>query len=256
MIDVICDLDGVIYRGNTAIPGAKAGLELLATEGARICFVTNNSTRTPAEVASKIRDVVGVGVDPDRVVTSSQAAVGMLEPDDDPVLVVGEGGILDALSRAGFTVTVDPGEARSVMVGLYRDLTYETLEGASSAIRGGARFVATNTDPTFPIQGGLKPGAGSIVAAIATASQCDPEIAGKPHTPMRAIVRQKVGAQPWVVGDRVDTDIAMASLEAGWRSILVLSGVTSTADEGDSADFVVEDFEAAAELVLASEAEQ
>ena len=256
MTDVVCDLDGVIYRGDTEVPGAGEGLTLLTDAGVRVTFVTNNSTKPPDQVASKITRVAGVAVETGQVVTSSQAAASMLRDEDAPVLVVGEVGIDIALSSAGLEATTQPEKARAVVVGLCRDLSYATLADAASAIRAGARFIATNTDPTFPTSTGLLPGAGSIVAEIATASGREPEIAGKPHPAMRSLIRGQVGHDVWVVGDRVDTDMHMAQAEDGWRSVLVLSGVTDSSGARGRPDHVVADFRAAANLVLGAGSRQ
>ena len=250
MTDVVCDLDGVIYRGDTQIDGAAEGLRGLLAAGANILFVTNNSTRPPHEVAEKIRTVTGVDVEEDQIVTSSQAAASLLSPDSGPVLLVGERGLEEAMIASDVETTTTPGEAGSVVVGLCRDLSYGLLADAADAIRQGARFIATNTDPTFPTATGLAPGAGSIVASIATTSGKEPEVAGKPHSAMRSLVRAKVGSNVWVIGDRLDTDIRMASFETGWRSILVLTGVSSASEAGDRPDYVLADFKAAVNVVL------
>ncbi|NIQ56034.1 MAG: HAD hydrolase-like protein, partial [Gemmatimonadetes bacterium] len=98
--------------------------------------------------------------------------------------------------------------------------------GAARAVRAGARFVATNHDATYPTPDGLLPGAGSIVAAVEVASEREAEVAGKPHPPMRRLVRERCGGEEiWVVGDRIDTDLAMA-FEEGWGTALVLTGVS------------------------------
>lgn len=251
MIEVVCDLDGVVYRGNTTVPGADAALRLLEDAGARIAFVTNNSSRSPHYVAEKISRLTSFDARADMVCTSAQAGATMLRPDDSPVLVVGGDGIVSALGAAGVPTTPDPGEARSIMVGLDREMTYAELAGAADAVRAGARFIATNVDPTFPVEGGrLLPGAGALVAAISTASGVTPEIAGKPHRPMRDLVKSRGLTSPWVIGDRVDTDIAMAAEEPGWRSILVLTGVTG--ERSPMADAVAPDLLHAVNLVLAA----
>lgn len=248
---VLCDLDGVLYRGGTAIRGAPEALGRLHDAGIEVFFITNNSTRSPREGAAKIERLTGVEIDPEHVLGSSLAAVSMLGPDDGPVLAVGEEGVLDAIDRAGLDVTEDPDAARTVLVGLTRDLTYRLLADAMSAIRSGARFIATNDDATFPTEDDLLPGAGAIVAAISAATGVEPEVAGKPHPAMRQLIRSRGVRSAWVIGDRVDTDIALAWDEPDWTSILVLTGVTDAAEaENADADHVVEDFPAAVDLVL------
>jgi 4-nitrophenyl phosphatase len=135
------------------------------------------------------------------------------------------------------------------LVGLDFDLSYDRLTRAANAVRGGARFIATNTDPTYPVADGLLPGGGSMVAAVQTTTGVDPEVAGKPHAPMRALLRSRGITDAWVIGDRVDTDIALTRAEPDWRSILVLSGVTREG-EVSGADHVVPDLAAAVDLVL------
>lgn len=248
---VLCDLDGVIYLGREALPGVPEALSRLHRAGVEIYYITNNSTRTPEECAQNLRDLTGAQVDPSLVLTSPLAAVELLGPGEGPVLVVGENGVRDAVARAGLVETNDPEIARSVLVGLTRQVDYQLLASAMTAIRAGARYIATNDDPTLPTEAGLRPGAGAIVAAISTATERLPEVAGKPHRPMRDLIRSRGVGPAHVIGDRVDTDIAIARAEPDWVSILVLTGVT---DEDEAArtdaDHVVADFSAAVDLVL------
>lgn len=249
---VLCDLDGVIYRGGQVLAGAGEGLARLAEAGVRTIFITNNSTRAPESAAAKISSLTGVEVAPDDVVTSPLATVGLLGPDDGPVLIVGEEGVSDAVARAGLAVTESGDEARSVVVGLARSLSYDMLSEAMKALMAGARFIATNNDHTFPGENGLMPGAGAIVAALEAASGRTPVVAGKPNAPMREYIRSKGVTSAWVIGDRLDTDIALARDEEDWTSILVLTGVTSRSEVPEGgADHVVDDFAAAVDLVLA-----
>jgi len=251
-LSVLCDLDGVIYRGQTRLPGVKAGLERLSEESVPTFFITNNSTRSPQAAADKITRVTGFDATAAQVLTSCLAAVSLLGPDDGPVLMVGEEGVADAVARAGLPTTEDPMAARSVLVGLTRSFTYELLGRAMTAIRNGARFIATNDDTTFPTEEGLLPGCGAIVAAIAVSSGVEPVVAGKPNRPMRDLIKSRGVTDAWVIGDRADTDIALARHEPGWRSILVLTGVSEEeGSETAGADHVVVDFPAAVDLVLA-----
>lgn len=251
-MSVLCDLDGVIYRGQTPLPGVKPALERLREEGVAIFFITNNSTLSPQAAADKITRVTGFEADAAQVLTSCLAAVSLLGPDDGPVLMVGEEGVVDAVARTGLPTTEDAMEARSVLVGLTRSLTYELLGRAMRAIRNGARFIATNDDTTFPTEDGLLPGCGAIVAAIAVSSGVAPIVAGKPNQPMRDLIRSRGVTDAWVIGDRADTDIVLAQREPGWRSVLVLTGVSDEdGSETAGADHVVADFPAAVDLVLA-----
>jgi 4-nitrophenyl phosphatase len=251
-LTVLCDLDGVVYRGGRVLAGASEALARLGRAGVRTIFITNNSTRTPEGSAEKISSLTGVDVAPDDVVTSSLATVGLLDPDDDPVYVVGEEGVSDAVARAGLTVTASGDEANSVVVGLTRSLSYEMLSEAMKALITGARFIATNDDGTFPTETGIMPGAGAIVAALEAASGRNPVVAGKPNAPMRELIRSKGVSRAWVIGDRLDTDIALARDEEDWTSIMVLTGVTSRSEVPEGGvDHIVDDLPAAVDLVLA-----
>jgi len=251
-LTVLCDLDGVVYLGGQVLPGAPEALARLAEAGVRTMFITNNSTRTPEMAADKISALTGVDVSPDDIVSSSLATVALLEPSDGPVLVLGEEGVFDAVARAGLTTTTSGNEAGSVVVGLTRSFSYEMLSEAMTALLGGARFVATNDDSTFPAETGPMPGAGAIVAALEKATGLVPVVAGKPHRPMRDLIRSKGVTIAWVIGDRLDTDIAMAETEDDWQSILVLTGVTEASDVGGARpDHVVADLAEAVDVVLA-----
>lgn len=252
MISVICDLDGVIYRGNTPVPGSPEALRRLHDSAFHVVFVTNNSTRSPAASAAKIERLTGVTVDPADICTSAVAAASTLTQDDSPVYVVGEEGIIEAVLEAGLELTDEPARARSVVVGLFRDLRYTHIANAADAVRGGARFVATNADPTYPTATGIKPGSGAIVAAIAAVAGTEPEVCGKPHRPMRALIRARRVSDAWVIGDRVDTDIALAAGEPDWRSVLVMSGVTGPDDRTGDADHVAANFSEAVDLVFST----
>ena len=248
-MNVICDIDGVVYRGDQLLPGSDTALQRLVAAGVDLYFATNNSTKTPATVAERISAMIGVPIAPESIVTSSEAAVGMLDEDEHPVMVLGSDGITAALAEAGIEVTDDPMAATALLVGLDWDLSYPRLTRAADAVRAGARFIATNTDPTYPAADGLLPGGGAMVAAVQASTGVAPEIAGKPHKPMRDLLRARGIGAAWVIGDRVDTDIALAQAEPDWISILVLTGVTPP-DEALDADHVVPDLAAAVDLVL------
>lgn len=222
----MCDLDGVVYVGSTAVPGAGAALGEIEDLGFRIVFATNAATRSPGAVADRIRRISGFETEVSRIVTSGMAAASMIGPQDQPVLAAGEEGLAQTLVAAGITVTDDAAAASCVVVGLDRSFSYERLDAAAAAARRGARLIAANTDATFPTPHGPAPGAGALVAAIETASGRAAEPAGKPHLPMIRAIRTLLGpGRTWVVGDRPETDLALASA-AGWGSVLVLTGVT------------------------------
>jgi HAD superfamily hydrolase (TIGR01450 family) len=249
-MNVICDIDGVVYRGDQLLPGSDEALRALLDAGIGLFFATNNSTRSPTYISEKIARITGVEVAPSSIVTSSQAAVRMLGAGPGPVMVLGSEGIHAALADAGIGETADPTEATALLVGLDWDLSYDRLTRAADAVRMGARFIATNTDPTFPIADGLLPGGGACVAAVEVTTGVPPEIAGKPHPPMRELLRAKGIGAAWVIGDRVDTDVALARAEPDWKSILVMTGVTDPAPAEGTADYTAADLVSAVDLVL------
>lgn len=248
---VVCDLDGVVYRGKTATPGAKEALQTLDEAGLSPYFVTNNSAGEPSGVQRKLAEVVGYRANVDRIVTSAQVAASLVETG--PVLVVGETGIVSALGDAGFTVTEDPAEAATVVVGLARNLDYQRVARAADAIRAGARLIVTNRDPTFPVEGGLLPGAGACAAAVEVAAGVKGVTAGKPTAAMREVIEARVpDGDIWMIGDRPDTDIALAS-GPRWLSILVMTGVTDSTENLDpEPDYVAADVTEAVELILSA----
>ncbi|MCL1595128.1 MAG: HAD-IIA family hydrolase [Actinomycetia bacterium] len=224
---VVFDLDGVVYVGSAGVPGAAEAMESLERDGWYLVFATNNSTRDVAAVANHIADRTGFRSHDAAIVTSAMAAATWTTRGHRSAFVVGERALCEALVEVGVKV-VTTGTPDAVVVGLDRDINYETLAKASTMIRNGSTFVATNTDATFPTMEGPVPGAGSIVAAIATASGVEPIACGKPFDPMIDLITQRIrGEVAWVVGDRPETDIAMAT-RVGWRSILVHTGITAS----------------------------
>lgn len=222
---MVFDVDGVLLLGGEAIPGAGEALKALHDAGFRLLYATNNSTRTAEANAERLARLLGAQVSADAVVTSAIAATRILGPGDDPVLVVGERGLEQTLQGSGRTLTTEWERAAAVVAGLDRGITYDRLAAATRAIREGARFVGTNGDRTFPVPGGQVPGAGALLAAIEAATGVAPEIAGKPHAAMRQAITDRLAPGPvWMVGDRPETDLAMAAA-AGWSGVLVLTGV-------------------------------
>lgn len=187
--------------------------------------MTNNSFPRLHEVEEKLA-AHGIPAD-GAVVTSSMAAASLVEPGE-RVLVCGGPGVVEAVERRGAEV-VAAGPADVVMVGFHRDFDWERMRVASSAVRNGARFIATNTDATYPTPDGPVPGGGAIVASVATAAGVQPEVAGKPHDAVANVVRERFGASGTMVGDRPETDGLFARV-LGYRFALVLTGVTSEAD--------------------------
>jgi HAD superfamily hydrolase (TIGR01457 family) len=229
---LLFDLDGVLYRGDEAVAAAPATMAELRRRGARLVFITNNSSATAGQIAVKLRSL-GIDADPAEVVTSALATADLLaERDGGSAFAIGGPGVVEALAAAGLRVLDGrPEHADVVVVGIDQDLTYAKLRTACLLIRRGARFVATNADLTFPAPGGdLWPGAGALVAAIRATTGVEPEIVGKPFAPLfEAALRRGGGGRPLVIGDRLDTDIEGAG-RLGWDSLLVLSGVSSQAE--------------------------
>ncbi|HUV11418.1 MAG TPA: HAD-IIA family hydrolase, partial [Acidimicrobiia bacterium] len=207
---VCCDLDGVVWRGADPVPGAGLGIMQLRAAGLRVGFVSNNSNETVEGVVAKLARV-GVSADAADVLTSALAAAELLAQDlrrGARVLACAGPGVHVALLDAGFVV-VDEAPAEAVVVGFHRAFDFERLARASACVRSGARFVATNLDATFPVPDGLLPGAGALVAAVATAAGRAPEVAGKPASAMVDLVRRRLGSSGVVVGDRPSTDGAL-----------------------------------------------
>ncbi len=224
---VCCDLDGVIWRGDDPIAPAARGIRELRAAGLRVVFVSNNSNSPIGDVVAKL-ERMGVPATPGDLITSATAAAWLLAQSLAPgarVLACAGPGVIEALTDAGLT-PVDDGPADAVVVGFHRTFDFDELERTSRAVRDGARFVATNLDATYPVPGGLIPGAGSIVAAVATAAGSTPEVAGKPAAPTVGLIRERFGTTGVVVGDRPSTDGALADA-IGWPFALVLSGVTA-----------------------------
>ena len=221
----VIDLDGVIWLGSTPIPGSSEAVVRLRAAGEDVLFVTNNSFATVSQQEAKLASF-GIEAAGD-VVTSAMVGAELVSPGE-RVFVLGGAGIVEAVQARG-GIVVDDATADVVLVGLDRHLSYERLDRAARAIRTGARFVATNTDATYPTAEGLLPGGGAIVAAVATASGATPVVAGKPHAPAATFIRHRLGADGIMVGDRPGTDGLFARV-LGYRFGLVLSGVTTSSD--------------------------
>jgi 4-nitrophenyl phosphatase len=216
------DLDGVLWRGQMPIPGAAEAVARLRARDARVVFLTNNSSPTIAEHLAKLGRI-GVVAGPEDLLTSAQAAASMLQPGSAALACAGPG-VCEALAARGVRI-VEAGPAAAVVVGWHREFDFSRLARAADAVRAGARLVGTNEDATLPTPHGLLPGAGALLAAVAYASGATPEVAGKPHAPMRRLIAERVGPVATVVGDRPSTDGALARA-LGARFALVLSGVT------------------------------
>jgi HAD superfamily hydrolase (TIGR01457 family) len=232
---LVCDLDGVVYRLDEPIPGAPDALNELERRGVKVLFCTNNARSTPQDFTRKLIGM-GVRVDQDAILTSPIVTAEELArrgAEGRTALVVGEEGVRASLSEIGMQI-VESGDADYVVVGLDTSFDYQKLTAAADAVRAGARLIGTNDDSTLPVPGGVRPGAGAILASIETASGARAEVMGKPHPPMmEAASRRLRGCERIaIVGDRPETDLA-GGADRGWMTILVTSGVTTDVDAAE-----------------------
>jgi glycerol 3-phosphatase-2 len=227
------DLDGVVYRGGTAIDGVSDLLERVRNAGMKLAFVTNNAARTPEAVAAQLREL-GVQAETTDVVTSAQAAareVSTRVEKGSAVLVVGGEGLDVALRELGLRPVHSAADSPSAVVqGFHPDVGWRQLAEASYVVTSGVPWVASNLDLTIPTADGIAPGNGTLVGAVASAVGHAPDVvAGKPHRPLFDETITRIGAEhPIVVGDRLDTDIEGANT-CGAHSLLVMTGVTDLA---------------------------
>jgi HAD superfamily hydrolase (TIGR01450 family) len=249
------DLDGVVWLSGEPIGGSGEAVARLRDCGVRVLFVSNNSSPTVADLIHRLAGA-GIVAAAEDVVTSGQAAAGMLDPGT-VALVVGDRGLIEALEARGVEVvlaaprgggaTARPGRptADVVVVGWTRQFDFDVVARASAAVRSGARLIGTNDDATLPTPAGLLPGAGALLAAVATASGVSPAVAGKPHEPIARLVVGRAGPITVAVGDRPSTDGALAR-QLGAAFALVLSGVTAPSDDDArrAADLVADDLAA------------
>jgi NagD protein len=224
----VCDMDGVIYHGSRLISGAAEFVQRLQAGGHKFLFLTNNSQWTPRDLRHKL-DQMGISVDESAFYTSALATAVFLSSQQPggSAYVIGGAGLTHALYGVGFTLTEHNPDY--VVVGDTRSYDYEKIERAVRLILKGARFVATNIDVTGPSEQGIVPACGALVAPIERATGKKPYFVGKPNPLMMRTALRALGvhsAEAFMVGDRMDTDI-IAGTEAGMRTILVLSGVTS-----------------------------
>ncbi|MFI6909284.1 HAD-IIA family hydrolase [Nonomuraea sp. NPDC050394] len=230
---LLLDLDGVVYLGDQAVPGAAESLVAAKGRGVRLAYVTNNASRTPAAIAGHLREL-GVPAEREDVVTSAQAAARLIAERFEPgarVLVVGGTGLRLAVRDQGLrVVTTAMDQPVAVVQGIAAGLSYGLLAEGALAVRQGALFVASNGDGTMPSGRGELPGNGAMVRVIASATGVEPVYAGKPAPPLHRESMLRTGAErPLVVGDRLDTDIEGAG-NAGVDSLLVLTGVAGPLD--------------------------
>lgn len=234
---IVCDLDGVVYRGAQAVPDAIEALTTCAAAGLPIVFATNNASRLPATVADQLRGL-GLRVTDQQVLTSSQASAAELArrfPPGTPVLCIGGEGVPAAVAEAGLTA-VRPGRGErceAVLQGYGPGVTAADLTEASRQVAAGALWVATNPDRTLPHEWGLGPGCGAFQEVVRIATGRAPDlVVGKPFPPLYLEAARRLDAPPaslLALGDRLDTDIDGAAA-AGLDSVWVLTGVDTLAD--------------------------
>ena len=237
---LILDMDGVLWRGNEPIGDLPAIFDSIKARGLKVILATNNSTKIPEAHLVKLAGF-GVKLDLSQVTTSSMAAAALLKekfPQGGELYVVGMEGVFHAVGAAGFRVFHDdalPEKPVAVLAGMDWAMDYQKIANASILIQKGAPFYATNPDKTFPTPEGLMPGAGTLLAAIETASGVAPIMAGKPEPFLFQLAMQRMGVsaeETLVVGDRLETDI-LGGQNAGCKTALVLSGVT-TKERGEA----------------------
>ncbi|MFP5320049.1 MAG: HAD-IIA family hydrolase [Acidimicrobiia bacterium] len=239
-MDVICDLDGVIWLADKPIPGSPEAVERLRSAGHCVLFLTNNSNPTVADLVGKLAGM-GIPAEPDQIATSSQAAALLVEPGR-RALVCGGDGVAEALRERGVE-PVREGDADAVVVGFHREFDYKRLTAAFRAVIGGARLIGTNDDPTYPTPDGPVPGGGSLLAAVATAAGVEPTVAGKPYEAMGRLVASRLGDHlegTVLIGDRPSTDGLMAA-RLGVSFVLVRTGVKEEPDESIPVDAAAAD---------------
>ena len=231
----IFDLDGTLFLGEEPIPGAADALQRLRQAGAKVRFLTNNSSQTRETYAAKLVRL-GFEASPGEVYSSAIGTVAYLRQESlASAFVVGEPGLKGTLQSSGVDTTgTDP---QAVVVGICKSFTYDVLTEAMHHIRKGARFVATNTDPTYPVEGGqFIPGSGSLVAAVRTCAEAEPFVVGKPNPFLVELILRDSQTSPehaLVVGDRLDTDIA-AGVGARCSTLLVGTGARMTPPDGQA----------------------
>jgi len=230
--NLLIDLDGVLYRGQTALPGAADLLSFCRARGIGFLLVTNNSTLSPAQFRQRL---LGMGMDvPEELIMTSGVAtaayLASVAPAGARVNVVGEPALIAELEKRGFVM--GGRESAYVVCGWDKGINFEKLKVATLAIRDGATFIGTNPDKTYPLENDIIPGAGSIIASLVAATDVEPIVVGKPEPLALVQAMRTLGAAPEntaILGDRLETDI-LGGFRAGMATILVLTGI-STAQE-------------------------
>lgn len=244
---MIIDMDGVLWRGQTILPGVPDLFKEMRSRHVRYVLATNNASETPTSYRNKLK-ACGVEVAEENILTSALATASYLTDSltGGKLLVIGDDGLRSALAQAGFDLGHRAEEASAVVVGMDRSVCWDQLAEATLAIRNGAVFVGTNPDPSFPTERGQVPGNGAVLAALQAASGIAPTVIGKPEPHLYAQATKILGVDPaetLILGDRLSTDI-LGGIRLGAPTALMLTGVTSEVDLETSdiqPDFVFED---------------
>lgn len=229
---LLIDMDGVLYRGQTALPGAAELLCFLREHDIRFQLATNNSMLTPAEFVARL---VGMGMEvtEEEIMTSGVATAAYLStlaPKGTKVCVLGEPALFEEITKRGFVI--GGRDSEYVVCGADRGISFEKLKTATLAIRDGAKFIFTNADKTYPLEKDIIPGAGALLAYLVAATGVEPVVVGKPEPIMLEQSLRLLGAsaaETAILGDRLETDI-LGGQRAGIATIMVLTGI-STAEE-------------------------
>jgi 4-nitrophenyl phosphatase len=250
--NVIFDMDGVMYVGRTAVPGAAETVAYLRENGVKVFFLTNNAERMKEEFTQKLNSF-GIGAKDEEVYSSGYGAARYVkEKFPGKTVFAFSRGTKAEMQRQGIELDLSE-KAQVVVAGLDLQINYEKLVASFRAIIGGAEFIATNEDMAFPVEDGLKPGAGLIVAGLAASTGRKPINVGKPEPYILDTILREHGLskeETMMVGDRLETDILMAKRE-GVKSMLVLSGVSCEKDATDKGlvpDYLVESVAAIPEM--------
>jgi 4-nitrophenyl phosphatase len=241
---LIIDMDGVLYRGDQPMPRLQEFFAFLRERSIPFILATNNSTRTPQDYVDKLAGM-GVSISPDEILASGQATARFLAreyPCGTRVHVFGMPALRQALTDEGFVLADE--NVQLIVASMDRAVTFDKLKRATLLIRGGARFIATNLDPTNPSEEGLIPGTGAMIAALEAASGVKPTAVGKPEPTMYQLAMDQMGASPEttaVIGDTADTDI-LGGKRAGLLTLFVLSGTSDRSEaEAFGADLIFDD---------------
>jgi NagD protein len=227
----ICDMDGVIYRGKEVLPGAKLFMDWLNRNAKRYLFLTNSSERTPRQLSERLAGM-GIEVEPEHFMTSAIATAIFLQSQlpGARVFAIGEHGLNQALTEAGYTLTENNPDY--VILGETENYNYEKIEKAIHCVLAGARLIGTNPDLTGPSEKGIVPACRALIAPIELSTGRHPYYIGKPNPLIMRHSLKRLGCrreEAVIIGDRMDTDI-IAGIESEIQTVLVLSGITSRED--------------------------